>query len=73
MTGPANMPKFTDTNISPEDKNNVIGFLKAIETQPQQGGYHLGNLGPSSEGLFAWVFALGLLIGAAVWLGSKAA
>jgi ubiquinol-cytochrome c reductase cytochrome c subunit len=73
VTGPANMPKFTDTNISPEDKNNVIGFLKAIETQPQQGGYHLGNLGPSSEGLFAWVFALGLLIGAAVWLGSKAA
>lgn len=73
LTGPANMPKFTDTNISPEDKNNVVGFLKAIETQPQQGGYHLGNLGPSSEGLFAWVFALGLLIGAAVWLGSKAA
>jgi ubiquinol-cytochrome c reductase cytochrome c subunit len=33
----------------------------------------LGNLGPVSEGMFIWVFGLGLVIGAAVWLGSKAA
>ena len=33
----------------------------------------LGSLGPVSEGLFAWVFALGLLVACAVWLGSKSA
>ena len=33
----------------------------------------LGSLGPVSEGLFAWVFGLGLLVACAVWLGSKSA
>ena len=37
------------------------------------GGLTLGNLGPVSKGLFAWVFGLGILIGCAVWLGKKAA
>ena len=31
----------------------------------------LGALGPVSEGLWAWVVGLGLLIGAAVWIGAK--
>lgn len=73
VTGPQQMPVFNDTNLTPEAKNDVIGYLKAIEEQPQQGGYALGNLGPASEGLFAWIFGLGLMIAAAVWLGSKAA
>ena len=33
----------------------------------------LGNLGPVSEGLFVWVFGLGIMVGFAVWLGKKAA
>jgi ubiquinol-cytochrome c reductase cytochrome c subunit len=37
------------------------------------GGMSLGNLGPVSEGLFIWVFGLGIMIGCAVWLGKKAA
>ena len=32
-----------------------------------------GSLGPVTEGLFAWVFGLGILVGCAVWLGSKSA
>ena len=33
----------------------------------------LGNLGPVSEGLFAWIFGLGIMVGFAVWLGQKSA
>ena len=33
----------------------------------------LGNLGPVSEGLFVWIFGLGIMVGFAVWLGRKAA
>ena len=29
----------------------------------------LGNLGPVSEGLFVWIFGLGIMVGLAVWLG----
>jgi ubiquinol-cytochrome c reductase cytochrome c subunit len=73
VTGPQNMPVFNDTNISPESKRDIIAFLDAINTQESPGGMTLGSLGPVTEGLFAWVFALGIFIAAAVWLGSKAA
>ncbi|MGW5238046.1 cytochrome bc1 complex diheme cytochrome c subunit [Monashia sp. NPDC004114] len=73
ITGPQSMPVFNDSNLTPEAKQKVISYLKAQENQTNVGGFTLGNLGPVSEGLFAWVFALGILIGCAVWLGKKAA
>ncbi|MDC5696714.1 c-type cytochrome [Intrasporangium calvum] len=73
VTGPQSMPVFSDTNLDPEAKQKVISYLKAQEDATNVGGMTLGNLGPVSEGLFAWVFMLGILIGAAVWLGKKAA
>jgi ubiquinol-cytochrome c reductase cytochrome c subunit len=73
VTGPQSMPVFNDTNITPQSKQQLISYLKAMENQPEQGGMALGNLGPVSEGLFAWTFGIGILIGCAVWLGKKAA
>ncbi len=73
ITGPQSMPVFNDSNLTPEAKQKVISYLKAQDEQTNVGGFTLGNLGPVSEGLFAWVFALGILIGCAVWLGKKAA
>jgi ubiquinol-cytochrome c reductase cytochrome c subunit len=73
VTGPQNMPVFNDANITPESKRDIIAFLSTIEQQENSGGMTLGSLGPVSEGLFAWVFGLGLLVACAVWLGSKSA
>ncbi len=71
LTGPQNMPVFNDANITPEDKANIIAYLKFLETQPSVGGYELGGLGPVSEGLFLWIFGLGALVGVTIWLTSK--
>ena len=72
-TGPQSMPVFNDSNISGEAKRDVIAYLKNIEESPTPGGLRLGGLGPVPEGMFAWTFGLGILIGCAVWLGKKAA
>lgn len=72
-TGPQSMPVFSDANLSSESKRDIIAFLNTIEEQESPGGMTLGSLGPVTEGLFAWVFGLGILVGAAVWLGSKSA
>jgi len=72
-TGPQSMPVFNDNNLSPADKNDIISYLHEIDLNKNPGGLSLGNLGPVSEGMFAWIFGLGLMIGAAVWVGSKAA
>ncbi|MDP9884013.1 ubiquinol-cytochrome c reductase cytochrome c subunit [Sinomonas atrocyanea] len=70
-TGPQNMPVFSDANISPEGKRDIITFLKTIETQGSPGGATLGSLGPVSEGLFVWVAGLGVIIGFTIWLTSR--
>jgi ubiquinol-cytochrome c reductase cytochrome c subunit len=73
LTGPQSMPVFNDTNINPENKKNIIAFLNEINNNPNEGGMNLGNLGPVSEGMFIWIFGLGIMVAFAVWLGSKAA
>jgi ubiquinol-cytochrome c reductase cytochrome c subunit len=72
-TGPQAMPVFNDANLTPENKNDVIAYLNSIEEESAAGGHPLGNLGPVTEGLFAWIVGIGALIGLSVWLGAKAA
>jgi ubiquinol-cytochrome c reductase cytochrome c subunit len=71
ITGPQNMPVFNDHNISPEDKANIITYLKFIDEEPSVGGFGLGNIGPVSEGLFIWIFGLGAIVAITVWLTAK--
>jgi len=71
VTGPQNMPVFNDSNITPEEKRDVITFLKTIEANGTAGGAALGGLGPVAEGLFVWTAGLGIIIGFAVWLTSR--
>ncbi len=71
VTGPQNMPVFNDQNISPEEKADIISYLKYLEDNPSPGGFDLGNLGPVSEGLFIWIFGLGAIVGVTVWIAAK--
>ncbi len=71
LIGPQNMPVFNDQNISPEDKANIIAYLKHIETATSPGGFALGSLGPVSEGLFIWIFGIGAVVGITIWLTAR--
>lgn len=70
-TGPQSMPVFNDANIPPEDKQDIISYLKHVEESPSPGGWGLGSLGPVTEGAFAWIAGLGILIGFTVWLAAR--
>ena len=72
VTGPQNMPVFSDKNLSPTDKANIITYLKYLDKNSSPGGLDLGNLGPVSEGLFLWIFGLGAVVGVTIWLTAKA-
>ena len=73
VTGPQSMPVFNDQTVTPQNKQDVIAYLETVNKTPNPGGLSLGRIGPVSEGLVGWLVGLGLLIGCAVWLGSKAA
>ena len=71
VTGPQNMPVFGDMNLSDEDKRDIIAALVFQQEAVSPGGFTLGSLGPVSEGLFIWIFGIGALIGATVWITAK--
>lgn len=73
QTGPQNMPKFSDRQLSPEEKKDIIAYVKSVsDGSNSPGGNPLGGLGPASEGVIAWVVGIGALIGATLWIGSRA-
>jgi ubiquinol-cytochrome c reductase cytochrome c subunit len=73
LTGPGQMDTFSNGNLTPEDKRDVIAYLYSLREQPQYGGFDLGSMGPVSEGLFAWLVGIGGLVGFAVWIAAHTA
>ena len=73
MTGPQQMPVFSDDVITPEDKSNIIAYIEQVQKQPNYGGMAGGGLGPVVDGLFTWIIGIGGLVVAAVWIGAHGA
>lgn len=70
LVGPGEMPVFSNDVITPEDKRDIIAYLKSLEESPNYGGFSLGGLGPVSEGMFAWIVGIGACVGFAVWIAA---
>jgi len=70
LTGPQAMDVFSNGNLSPEEKRDVIAYLGSLNENPSYGGFNMGGLGPVSEGMFVWVVGLGSLVGFAFWIAS---
>ncbi|TQM25954.1 c-type cytochrome [Nocardia bhagyanarayanae] len=71
LTGPENMPKFSDRQLTPEEKRDIIAYIKNAAEEKTPGGYGLGGFGPATEGLAIWVVGIVLTVGAAMWIGSR--
>lgn len=71
LTGPQNMPVFNDANITPEEKADIITYLKYMDNTTSIGGFKLGSLGPVAEGLFMWLIGLGAVVALTVWVTAK--
>ena len=70
LTGPQQMPVFSDTVLKPEEKRDIIAYVRSLQEQPKYGGTTLGSLGPVSEGLAGWLVGIGGLVGFCVWIAS---
>jgi ubiquinol-cytochrome c reductase cytochrome c subunit len=72
VSGPENMPKFSDRQLSPEEKKDIIAYVKSVtDGNNNPGGAPLGGLGPQSEGLIAFIVGMAALIGVTLWIGAK--
>jgi ubiquinol-cytochrome c reductase cytochrome c subunit len=73
LTGPQQMPVFSNAVLTPQDKRDIIAYLDKNQETPGYGGFSMGALGPVSEGLFAWLVGIGALVGFAVWIAAHSA
>jgi len=70
LTGPQNMPVFSNGNLPPDAKRDVIAYLQSLEETPEYGGFGMGGVGPVSEGMFAWILGIGGCVVAAIWIAA---
>lgn len=71
LTGPQNMPKFSDRQIPLEEKKDIIAYVKSVTEERDPGGYGLGGFGPAPEGMAMWIIGMVAAIGAALWIGAR--
>ena len=71
LTGPQQMPVFSNEVLRSEDKAAIIAYLNEVHQEPNHGGFQLGGLGPVTEGVAIWAIGIGVLIGFAVWITAR--
>jgi ubiquinol-cytochrome c reductase cytochrome c subunit len=71
LTGPQNMPKFSDRQLTPDEKRDIVAYVKEAADTPNPGGYGLGGFGPAPEGMAMWIIGMVAVIGVALWIGSR--
>ncbi len=72
LTGPQNMPKFSDRQLTPEEKKDIVAYVKSVtDGNNNPGGNPIGGLGPQSEGLIAFIVGIAALVGVTLWIGAK--
>jgi ubiquinol-cytochrome c reductase cytochrome c subunit len=72
LTGPQNMPKFSDRQLTPEEKADIVSYVRGAAEARSPGGYGLGGFGPTSEGMAVWIIGMVAIIGVAMWIGARA-
>jgi ubiquinol-cytochrome c reductase cytochrome c subunit len=72
LSGPQNMPKFSERQLSPQEKKDIIAYVESVTNgKNNPGGDPIGGLGPQSEGLIAFVVGMAALLGITLWIGAK--
>jgi ubiquinol-cytochrome c reductase cytochrome c subunit len=73
VSGPENMPRFSDNTLTPQEKKDITKYVRFITTQNKDpGGAALGHYGPIPEGLTIFLVGIGLLIVVTLWIGARA-
>ncbi|MET3806499.1 ubiquinol-cytochrome c reductase cytochrome c subunit [Nakamurella sp. UYEF19] len=72
LSGPENMPKFSDAQLTPVEKKAIIAYVQNNKASVSPGGYALGGFGPAPEGLVAFLVGMGAIVALTLWMGARA-
>ncbi|RCV54140.1 cytochrome bc1 complex diheme cytochrome c subunit [Marinitenerispora sediminis] len=72
LTGPGAMPLFNDTTLTPDEKQDLIGYVKDLQAEPNAGGvFALDRIGQVAEGFVGWTVGITLIVACAIWITAK--
>ncbi len=71
LTGPENMPVFSNNQITPAEKRAIIAYIQTLKASKDPGGSGIDRIGPVSEALVIWVAGVGVLMISILWIGAK--
>ncbi|MDV8024036.1 cytochrome c [Rhodococcus sp. IEGM 1330] len=71
VTGPQNMPKFSDRQLTIEEKSDIIAYVKSAQDTKAAGGWGLAGFGPGTEAIALWVVGIAAVVGATLWIGAR--
>jgi ubiquinol-cytochrome c reductase cytochrome c subunit len=71
LTGPEAMPVFNDSTLTPQNKRDIVAYVDQTRSEANPGGFSLGRVGPTTEGLVAWLGGIFALVLAAIWITAK--
>ena len=71
LSGPENMPVFSDNQLTPTQKREIIAYIQTLKSEKDPGGAGLDRVGPVTEGLVIWVVGIGAMMVIILWIGAK--
>lgn len=71
LSGPQNMPVFGDTQLTPEQKAQVIAYINTLTEEDPGGLFSLGRLGPATEGAAIFLVGMVAVVFASLWIAGK--
>ncbi|MGI8760658.1 MAG: cytochrome bc1 complex diheme cytochrome c subunit [Jatrophihabitantaceae bacterium] len=72
LSGPENMPIFSNNQLTPDEKRQIVSYVQTIKASQDPGGHGIDRIGPVSEAIVVWVAAVGALMIVILWIGAKA-
>ncbi len=73
ITGPQQMPVFSDDVITPEDKSNIIAYIKQVQDQPTTAAWPAAASARWSTACSPGSSASAASLIAAIWIGAHGA
>jgi ubiquinol-cytochrome c reductase cytochrome c subunit len=71
QTGPENMPIFSDNQLTPQEKRQIVAYVQTLKASKDPGGHGIGRIGPVSEAVVIWVGGIGAMMIVIMWIGAK--
>ncbi len=72
LTGPQNMPKFSDRQLSPEEKHDIVAYVRDGGRDADAQAATASAVSAPRPRAGAWIVGIVAIIGAALWIGARA-